>query len=96
MFQCLINSSNSLFVLILQISLASLVGPNIFLNIFLSNTVSFLWDKLTEQYQSERRKLEELTSKIQIEVTNFSQAVSALCNETVRKFEKYKPCAEYI
>ena len=31
---------NSLFVLILQIPLASLVAPNIFLNIFLSNTDS--------------------------------------------------------
>jgi len=41
MFQCLINSSNCLFVLILQIPLASLFGPNIFLNIFLSNKESF-------------------------------------------------------
>ena len=40
MFRCLTNSSNSLFVLILHIPLASLVGPNIFLNIFLSNTES--------------------------------------------------------
>jgi len=38
---CLINSSNSLFVLILHILLASLVGPNIFCNIFLSNTENF-------------------------------------------------------
>ena len=40
MFRCLINSCNSLFVLLLQIPLASLVGPDIFLIIFLSNTES--------------------------------------------------------
>ena len=34
MFRCFINSSISLFVLILQIPSTSLVGPNIFLNIF--------------------------------------------------------------
>ena len=41
MFQCFINSSSCLFVLILQILLNSLFGPNIFLNIFLSNTERF-------------------------------------------------------
>ena len=40
MFRCFFNSSNSLFVLILQIPLTSLVGQNVFLNIFLSNTES--------------------------------------------------------
>ena len=40
MFPCFINSSNSMFVLILQLPLSSLVGPKIFLSIFLSNTES--------------------------------------------------------
>ena len=40
MFRRFINSSSSLFVFILQIPLSSLVGPYIFLSIFLSNTES--------------------------------------------------------
>ena len=37
---CLINSSNSLFVLILHVPFLSFVGPKIFLNTFLSNTIN--------------------------------------------------------
>jgi hypothetical protein len=37
MFRCFINSSNSLFVLILQLRLSYLVGPNIFF-VFSSQT----------------------------------------------------------
>ena len=39
-FRCFIQSSNCMFVLILQLPLSSSVGPNIFLSIYLSNTDS--------------------------------------------------------
>ena len=43
MFLCPINLSNSSFVLILYAPSASLVGPKIFLNTFLSNTISLIF-----------------------------------------------------
>jgi hypothetical protein len=46
MFCCFINSSNSLFVVILQSPLTSLFDPNIFLNIF-SQTRRFFCKILT-------------------------------------------------
>jgi hypothetical protein len=39
MFLCLISLSNSSFVLILHVPSLSFVGPKIFLNTFLSNTI---------------------------------------------------------
>ena len=42
-FPCLINSSNSSFVLILHVPSLSFVGPNIFLNTFLSNTINLFF-----------------------------------------------------
>ena len=41
-FLCLINSSNSSFVLILCVLSPSFVGPKIFLNTFFSNTISLI------------------------------------------------------
>ena len=43
MFLCLINLSNSSFVLILPVPSLSFVGPNIFLSTFLSNTMNLLF-----------------------------------------------------
>jgi len=40
MLLCLINSTNSSFVLILHVPSLSFVGPKIFLNTFLSNTIN--------------------------------------------------------
>ena len=40
MFLCLINLSNSSFVLILHVPSLSFVGPKIFLSTFLSNTIT--------------------------------------------------------
>ena len=40
---CLINSSNSSFVLILHVPSLSFVGPKIFLNAFLSNTINLFF-----------------------------------------------------
>jgi len=40
MFLCLINVSNSSFVLILHVPSLSFVGPKIFLSTFLSNTIN--------------------------------------------------------
>jgi len=42
-FLYLINSTNYSFVLILHVPSLSFVGPKIFLNTFLSNTINFLW-----------------------------------------------------
>ena len=42
-FLCLINSSNSSFVLILYVQSLSFVGPKIFLNTFLSNTINLFF-----------------------------------------------------
>ena len=42
-FLCLINSSNSSFVLILHVPSLSFVGPKILLNTFLSNTINLLF-----------------------------------------------------
>ena len=42
-FLCLINSSNSSFVLILHVPSLSFVGPKIFLNTYLSNTVNLFF-----------------------------------------------------
>ena len=40
MFLCLVNLSNSSFVLILHVQSLSFVGPKIFLSTFLSNTIN--------------------------------------------------------
>ena len=42
-FLCLINSSNSTFVFILHVPSLSFVGPKIFLNTFLSNTINLFF-----------------------------------------------------
>ena len=42
-FLCLISSSNSSFVLILHVPSLSFVGPKVFLNTFLSNTINLFF-----------------------------------------------------
>jgi len=88
-FLCLINSSNSSFVLILHVPSLSFVGPKILLNTFLSNTINlfFLWETLffgdSNSKWTYRREGVELGAKVN-STSTVGRNYLALLNRIIR------------
>ena len=87
-FSRLINSSNSSFVLILHVSSLSFVGPKIFLNAILSNTIN-LWR------ERERESENQQDATIRCLLSTLPQHVSGIIMPIFRRTKTVCYCMRY-